>query len=348
MPERDTDLRVLIVKTSSLGDVVHTLPALTDAAEALPNLYFDWVVEEAFAPIPAWHPAVVQVIPVALRRWRKAPFSRQTREQWHEFRHRISAADYDVVIDAQGLLKSAWLARLASGARHGLDRHSAREGLAALSYQHRHHVPRGCHAIERVRELFASVLGYAVHHTEPDYGIFTGDPATVNSTLVFLHATSWPSKHWPEEYWQELVRLAAQAGYRIALPWGTENEHQRSERLAASADGAYVPEAMDLNEIAALLASARGAVAVDTGLGHLAAALSLPTVSLYGPTDSQLTGTRGHFQAQLHAGFGCAPCLQRQCTFRGASNVKPACFETVTPAQAWQTLQELINQKDNQ
>lgn len=325
---------------------MHTLPALTDAAEALPNMYFDWLVEEAFAPIPSWHPAVVQVIPVALRRWRKGPLSKQTRQQWREFKHRVTAADYDAIIDAQGLLKSAWLTRMASGTRHGLDRHSAREGLASLVYDHKHHVPRDAHAIERVRELFASVLGYAVHHTEPDYGIFTGDPVVGPPTLVFLHATSWTSKHWPEGYWQEMIKLAAQAGYRIALPWGSDAERQRSEQLAAVADSAYVPDAMDLNGIAGLLASATGAVAVDTGLGHLAAAFSVPTVSLYGPTDSQLTGTRGHFQAQLHAGFGCAPCLQRQCSYRGDSTVKPACFEDVTPARAWLTLQDLIKQKD--
>ena len=338
--------RALIIKTSSLGDVIHALPALTDAVQAIPEIRFDWVVEEAFAPIPSWHPAVVQVIPVALRRWRKAPFSRQTHAQWHEFRHRIGAADYDLVIDAQGLLKSAWLTRMASGEHHGMDRHSAREGLASLAYDHKHHIPKGGHAIERLRELFSSALGYAVHHTEPDYGIFTGDPHAVERTLVFLHATSWSSKHWPEEYWQEMIGLAAEAGFTIVLPWGSEDERERSERLATAAESAQVPPAMDLNSIAGLLSSATGAIAVDTGLGHLAAAFALPTVSLYGPTDQQLTGTRGHFQAQLQSDFGCAPCLQRKCSYKEESEVTPACFEATTPDRVWQTLQQLIKQKE--
>lgn len=339
-------MRVLIVKTSSLGDVVHALPALTDAAQALPNMYFDWVVEEAFAPIPAWHQAVVQVIPVALRRWRKAPFSRQTRKQWHEFRHRIEAADYDIVIDAQGLLKSAWLTRMASGEHHGMDRHSAREGIASLAYDYKHHIPRGGHAIERLRELFSCALGYAVHHTEPDYGIFTGDKGTIGRSLVFLHATSWPSKHWPEEYWREMIILATEAGYKVLLPWGSEEERLRSERLASVSESAHVPAVMDLNGIAELLSSASGAIAVDTGLGHLAAALSLPTVSLYGSTNPALTGTRGHYQSQLQADFGCAPCLQRKCSYSGESSVSPACYETLAPKRVWQTLQKLMSEKE--
>ena len=338
--------RVLVIKTSSLGDVVHALPALTDAVQARPELRFDWVVEEAFAPVPSWHPAVVQVIPIALRRWRKAPFSRQTRAQWHEFRHRIQAAEYDVVIDAQGLLKSAWLTRMASGTHHGMDRHSAREGIASLAYDQKHFVARGKHAIERLRELFSAALGYAVHHTEPDYGIFTGDPEDRRRQLVFLHATSWPSKHWPEVYWQEVIRLAAQAGFQILLPWGDAEERSRSERLASVSDAAAVPQAMDLNGIAAMLSSATGAIAVDTGLGHLAAAFAVPTVSLYGPTDPQLTGTRGHFQVQYQADFGCAPCLQRQCSYRGPASVSPACVEALTPDKVWQALQDLIEQKE--
>ena len=340
-------MRVLIIKTSSLGDVVHTLPALTDAALALPNIHFDWVVEEAFAPIPAWHPAVAQVIPVALRRWRKTPFSRQTRKQWHEFRQRIEATDYDLVIDAQGLLKSAWLTRMASGEHHGLDRHSAREGLASLAYEQKHHVPKGGHAIDRVRELFSSVLGYAVHHTEPDYGISNDNKEANDPTLIFLHATSWPSKHWPEEYWREMISLAAAAGFQIILPWGSEEERLRSERLALLAESARVPAAMDLNGIAELLSSASGAIAVDTGLGHLAAALSLPTVSLYGSTNPTLTGTRGRHQAQLQADFDCAPCLQRKCSYSGDSSVSPACYGTISPDKVWQTLQKLISEKEN-
>ena len=105
-------MRVLVVKMSSLGDVIHTLPALTDAAAAIPGITFDWVVEEGFAEIPAWHPAVDTVIPIALRRWRKHPWRDFRGPQWRACRQALRRQHYDAVIDAQGLLKSVFVARL--------------------------------------------------------------------------------------------------------------------------------------------------------------------------------------------------------------------------------------------
>ncbi len=340
-------MRVLIIKTSSLGDVLHTLPALTDARTANPDISFDWIIEEAFAPIPSWHSAVNQVIPVALRRWRKSPFSKQTRQQWHEFRRRIKADDYDLVIDAQGLIKSAWLTHLSKGTSHGLNRQSAREGLVAFSYDVVHQVDKGQHAIERVRELFAKALDYPLPESPPDYGIYTGDPDNRSRQLVFLHGTTWQSKHWPEQYWLEMVELATNDGYQVQLPWGNDEERARAERLAQDNEKVRVSPAMDLNGIASLLASSTGAVAVDTGLGHLAAALSLPNVSLYGSTDPFLTGTRGSHQAQLKVNFECSPCLDRKCRYTKTSVVSPACYQTLPPTHVWQKLQQLIDEKEN-
>ncbi len=340
-------MHVLIIKTSSLGDVVHTLPALTDARAAIPDIRFDWIVEEAFAPIPRLHGAVDQVIPVALRRWRKSPFSKQTRLQWHEFRNAIKAVDYDRVIDAQGLIKSAWLTRMARGTSHGLNRQSAREGLVAFSYDVVHQIDKGQHAIQRVRELFAKALHYPLPERPPDYGIRTGDHGKTTRQLVFLHGTTWQSKHWPEVYWQELLEFATKNNYQVQLPWGNDEEKIRAERLALNNDRVQVSPEMDLNGLASLLSSSTGGVAVDTGLGHLAAALSLPTVSLYGSTDPSLTGTRGKYQGQLKVGFECAPCLRRQCQYTKQAAVSPACYQTLQPTQVWHTLQQLIYEKEN-
>ena len=152
-------MKVLLVKTSSLGDVVHTLPALTDAQRAIPGIRFDWVVEEGFAEIPTWHPAVDQVIPVAIRRWRKSPWQTLRSGEWRRFKARLRETRYDLVIDAQGLLKSAWLTRYVKAPVAGLDRDSAREPLAARFYDRCYAVPREQHALERVRQLFAQALG---------------------------------------------------------------------------------------------------------------------------------------------------------------------------------------------
>ncbi len=335
-------MRVLIIKTSSLGDVVHTLPALTDARAAIPDISFDWIVEEAFAPIPRLHGAVDQVIPVALRRWRKSPFLKQSRQQWQEFRQRIKTTDYDLVIDAQGLIKSAWLTRMAKGTSHGLNRQSAREGLVAFSYDVAHQVDKGQHAIERLRQLFAKALDYPLPERQPDYGISTGDHGKTSRQLVFLHGTTWQSKHWPESYWQELLDFTTNNNYRVQLPWGNDEEKARAERLAQSNVLVQVSPAMDLNGLASLLSTSAGAVAVDTGLGHLAAALSLPTVSIYGSTDPSLSGTRGNYQSRLKVEFDCAPCLRRQCQYTQDAAVSPACYQTLQPAQVWHTLQQLM------
>lgn len=165
-------MRVLIVKTSSMGDVLHTLPALTDAAQAIPGIRFDWVVEEGFAQIPSWHESVERVIPVAIRRWRKARFSAPIKAERQAFREAVQAVKYDAIIDAQGLVKSAALVtRLAHGVKHGMDWQTAREPLASLFYNRRHHIAKQQHAVERTRELFAKSLGYAKPQTQGDYAI---------------------------------------------------------------------------------------------------------------------------------------------------------------------------------
>ncbi|MBI2379937.1 MAG: lipopolysaccharide heptosyltransferase I [Gammaproteobacteria bacterium] len=338
-------MRVLIIKTSSLGDVIHTLPALSDAARAIPGIRFDWVVEESFAEIPAWHPAVATVIPVAIRRWRKHLLSLRRDPVYRRFVAVLAESPYDAVIDAQGLLKSAWIGFKARGPRHGLDADSAREPLASWCYQYKHRVPRGQHAVERVRQLFAQALGYALPDTPADYGL---DGARLFETevaprrLMFLHGTTWVTKHWPESYWRELARLATAAGYTVRLPWGSAEEEARARRIAGLSPAIEVLPKLNLRGVARELASCQAAVAVDTGLGHLAAALAVPTVSLYGPTNPALTRAYGPGQVHLAAEFQCAPCLRKQCTYTGASEVQPACFGRLPPERVWQALEALL------
>jgi len=290
------------VKMSSLGDVIHTLPALSDALAALPGIRFDWVVEEAFAEVATWHDAVDRVIPVAIRRWRKHPVKDFTGPEWRGFRRTLRARQYDAVIDAQGLLKSAFITRLVRGPRHGMDRSSVRERLAALAYDHPIRVPRELHAVERTRLLFSRALGYSLPRTLGDYGLTQltiPRLPRIPLHILFLHGSAQRSKLWPEAGWQALARLAATAGYRIWLPWGNEEERGRAQRIAVAAANAEVLPRLGLGELAARLQQVSGAVAVDTGLGHLGAALATPTVSLYGPTSARLVGTYGSNQVHI-------------------------------------------------
>lgn len=286
--------RTLLVKTSSLGDVIHNLPVIADIRAAGGDMAFDWLVEESFAEIPALHPQVAAVITVSLRRWRRELLRAATWRELSALRRTLRGRSYDVVLDTQGLLKSALLARLARGARHGQDRASAREPLAALFYDHVHPVARGRHAVERNRDLAAQALGYPQPQTPPDYGIHAPmeelPKGLARDCVVCLHGTSRDSKLWPEQLWQELGRGLIAEGTVPLLPWGSERERKRAERIAAAIKGAQVLPRLGLRALAAVLAHARAAVGVDSGLTHLAVALGRPTVAIYTDTSPHLTG----------------------------------------------------------
>ena len=332
-------MRTLIIKTSSLGDVLHTLPAVTDAARHKPGMRFDWVVEEAFAEVPAWHAAVDGVIPVAIRRWKHQLLHALRNGEPQALVRRLRSTQYAHVIDAQGLIKSAVMARCARGPRSGLDRDSAREPLAARAYDHRFAIARNQHAVTRVRQLFAAALDYPVPQTPPDYGIKAHFPDhSRQSYLVFLHGTTWATKHWPDDYWVRLATMATAAGRQVKLPWGTATEQQRARQIAAVSDAIEVLPRMSLGELAAVIAAAGAVVGVDTGLVHLAAALGTPCITLYGSTDPGLIGTVGESQIHLQAQFPCAPCQERKCSYRGMSEVFPACYTSLSPENVWEVL----------
>ena len=338
-------MRALIIKTSSLGDVLHTLPAVTDATLHKPGLRFDWVVEEAFAEVPAWHVAVDEVIPVALRRWKHRPLQAlRAGEPQAAVRH-LRRRHYEHIIDAQGLIKSAMIARFAHGPRSGLDRDSAREPVAARAYDNTFAIARNQHAVQRVRQLFAAALDYPVSDESPDYGIKQHFPQRARQPyLVFLHGTTWPTKHWPDDYWLSLAAMAAAAGLQVKIPWGNAIEQQRAQQIAAVADAIEVLPRMQLGELAAVIAAAGAVVGVDTGLVHLAAALGTPCITLYGSTDPGLIGTLGESQLQLQVQFPCAPCQQRKCRYPDETGVFPACYSTLDPERVWSELSQMLVQ----
>jgi heptosyltransferase I len=297
---------ILFVKTSSLGDVVHHCPAVSDAAKHVPGARIDWVVEEPFAGVAAMHPAVRRVIPVSVRRWRGALWHPGVWSEMSEFRRLLAAERYDVVIDTQSLLKSALVCRFAVGTRHGMDRASAREPLAARFYDVRHLVPRALHAVERNRRLTAASLGYALNG-DCSYGLRVNGAAPAQGGYsVLLTMTSRADKLWPEARWIELGRAL---GAPVVLPWGSEPERQRAERIAGGIGEAKVPQRMSLRELGELFSRSRAVVGLDTGLTHLAAALGAPTVGIYCGSDPSLTGLYGAARARNVGAPGRAPAV---------------------------------------
>jgi heptosyltransferase-1 len=286
--------RILLIKTSSLGDVVHNLPVVADILAHAPTAVIDWVVEAAFADIPRLHPRVRRVIPVGLRRWRGALWRPQTWREIAAFRRELRSETYDLVIDTQGLVKSALLAVLAHGPRCGQDRKSVREALASVFYERRFHVARGRHAVERNRDLAAQTLGYAPPQSAPDYGLRVPRdrlPENLREPFVVcLHGTSRESKCWPRPYWSSLAQEFLRRGLAPVFPWGNDAERERARAIAESAPGALVLPRLPLQRLAVVLDRAKAVVGVDTGLVHLAAALARPTVAIYTDTSPTLTG----------------------------------------------------------
>ena len=287
---------ILFIKTSSLGDVIHHMPAAADARRYFPDARIAWVVEEAFAPLLRLHPAVNEVIPVATRRWRGSRMvAPSTWSEMRAFAHRVRARSYDAVIDTQGLFfKSALIARFARGTRHGYDRNSIKEPLASIFYNVRHAVSRDLHAIERNRRLTALSLGYSPGGAL-DYDLDRARLKTPSEKpyAVFVHASAQPAKRWPEERWIETGRALHGRGLEIVLPWGSDDERTAAERIAASLPGARVPDKAPLDAMARLIAGASLVVGVDTGLLHLAAALGVPLVAIFVASEPGLTGPMG-------------------------------------------------------
>ena len=305
--------RILLVKTSSLGDVIHNLPVVSDIRANVPDARIDWVCEAPYANLVQLHSGVQYAFPVNLRYLKKNLFSAGA---WREFlanKRAIGSGRYEFIIDTQGLVKSAWIATFAQGSRYGFARDSAREPLASRFYHHTFHVPGNQHAVERNRELAARSLGYAVPPTM-DYGLRAGNTrldwlqrAQISRYAVFLHATSRAEKCWPEIHWGALGNALTAQGLRIVLPWGTIAEKGASDRIAALVPQSVVAPPIHLVEAAQMLANAALVVGVDTGLAHLAVAAGAPTIGIYTATDPGHTGLFGGRRIVNLGGEGVMP-----------------------------------------
>ena len=325
--------KILLVKLSSLGDVVHALPVVQDIHAALPGAQIDWVAEKSFAAIVALHPGVRRVIPCEIRRWRKSPLSAVTRQQWNAFKADLRQTGYDAVIDLQGLTKSAVVARLArlapGGQRYALANQTEGSGyeaptrwLADVAIRVNPHI----HAVQRSRELAGRALGYTPDAV-PDFGLkrlFVHDlraqtaPEKIAKKIAFVHGTSRADKEWPLGDWVALGRRFNAAGWQVALAHGSAREQATSQAIAdalnesqpAQAIGdsanAIVWPLMSLDALTRELARCGGVIGVDSGVSHIAVALDLPHVQLYNVDTAWRTGPDGASGRQVS--MFAAPC----------------------------------------
>ena len=301
-------MKILLVKLSSLGDVVHTLPALQDILVAMPDAQIDWVVEKAFAPLLSQVKGVQRIIPCELRRWRQSFWTAQTRREWRAFKADFQAARYDAVIDLQGLTKSAlvaWLAKLTShGKRYAMANQTEGSGyeaptrwVADVAITQEPHV----HAVARARVLAAEALGYELKNSKigVNYGLNMPIAQSIRGQeapkkIAFIHGTSRQDKTWPLQHWQALGQRLLGQGYQVMLVHGNADELLTSRAIAAQlGHHSVVLPLLSLAELTQELGACHGAIGVDSGVSHIAAALGLPHVQIYNFDTAWRTGPLG-------------------------------------------------------
>lgn len=314
-----------------MGDLIHTMPAITDLAKARPDIELHWLVEEGFTDIPLWHPFVKKVHACAIRRWRKSFFKSSTRNEMKALRESLRAENFDWVIDAQGLVKSALMVRWLDCPKHGYDKNSIREPLASFFYSNKYRIDRKQDAISRNRQLFAAAGQYILPAQAADFGLAVRKPDAFivreKSYALFLHGTNWSSKVWPVQYWRNLAESLAERGLDVLIAWGSQEEKARAEHIAQGLS-ATVLEKQSLNAMAYLLQHASIVVGSDTGLSHLAGALDTYTVGLYGASSSTLTGLNGRQVHSLQSDYACSPCLKKACPIIPEGGSIP-CYERI-------------------
>ncbi len=287
-----------------MGDLMHALPALTEASSHIENISFDWVVDTSFAFVPSWHPLVNKIITTDHRNWKKHLFSKNSRKSLKEVINQINEKDYDLVVDMQNNLKSAFISYLCKHDVVGMDSKSAREYPAHLAYNEKINVNKKLHAIDRQKKLLGDALGYNFKQGKVDYGAsfksFTKPRIKLpDKYCVLVQNASWVTKQWSIGNWQNLIRYLENKGIDMLLPSGNLDELERAKEICSVSKKAQAIDLMPLNEIAYIVKNANFCICSDTGLAHLSALTETPSITLYGPTKTSLIGTTGINQNHL-------------------------------------------------
>jgi len=347
-------MKILIVKVSALGDIVHALPVLAHLHAVQPGIFIDWLVESSFAPLLEDHPLLRKIIHLDTRGWRRQGSLAAIRGSWRVGRQ-LRKENYDVVLDLQGNSKTGLFTWL-SGApkRFGFDRHQAREWLNTLSTNCKVPIPLECHHISS-RYLQIARYAFPGETNVPLCGPLSVQARAAQAVAAMLdeyrlsrgefivahYGTTWETKLWPLDHWVELTRsLVLKQGYQLVLTWGNDVEKHAAEHIAEACQGrAVIWPRGTLQELVALLAAARLVIGADTGPVHIAAAVGTPTVSIFRVTDSQRNGPPGDGHMRIQAAMDCSPCLRKSC------DLDRECGQSVTVNSVNNAVEMLIGQK---
>lgn len=340
-------MKILLIKMSSMGDIFHTFPAVTDLLQFQPDTELHWVVEEGFAEIVSWHPGVARIIPISLRRWMKM----RNLQAWQEFKQwkaELNKTQYDLVIDAQGLFKSLMIAKSSKCKNiQGYDKKSARESWVSFFYHQGYFVDKYLHAVQRTRQLLSKICQYPIDENFT-FGIqqYFAPIQKKPGQLIFIVGTSWSTKLWAPEEWKTLTNIALAAGYQVDIIWGSEEEKALADSIVHDCPGATRPDKrMSITSVAEKLVSATAVVGLDTGFSHLAGALEIPTIALYGATSPVKVGLIGAHtrNLKLENELDCMPCHKRYCKLLPEKSTDcPPCLSGIKAQLVWQVLLKKI------
>ena len=341
-------MKILIVKLSSIGDIIHTFPAIIDAKRHISDLTIDWLVDENFESIPKLlnysknNQIVNQIISIPLRKTKKKI---KYITSFLSNLLKLRSQKYDLIIDAQGLLKSALIAKYIKSTKLvGFNWSSCREPLASCLYKYKVNIEKQLHAITRIRKLFSLALNYTIDFDKENYidsGLdkqcFLKLPELVvkkiDKYIVFLHGTTWETKYWDNQYWQQLNQLLTTKNIYVVVTFSNSKEQQFVEQLAANSNNVIILPQMNIEQIACMLANASAVVAVDTGFAHLTGALNTPIVTIYGATCTYKSAVAGNNSINLQSQYHCSPCLSKICLEYKykRSAIKQPCLKEITP-----------------
>ena len=347
-------MKVLIIKVSALGDIVHALPVLAHLHAVQPDISVDWLVESSFAPLLENHPLLRKVVQLDTRGWRRQGSMAAIRGSWMIGR-RLRGETYDVVLDLQGNSKSGLFTWLSGASkRFGFDRSQAREWLNTLTTNCKVSIPPECH---HVSSRYLQIARYAFPgetdvplcgplpvQVEAEHAVsamLEGHSVTPGEFIVAHYGTTWETKLWPLDHWAELTRaLVLDQGHQLVLTWGNDVERHAAERMAEACQGrAVIWPRGTLQELVALLAAARLVIGADTGPVHIAAAVGTPTVSIFRVTDSQRNGPPGDGHIRIQAAMDCSPCLRKSC------DLDRECGQSVSVTSVNDAVAKLIGRK---
>jgi len=328
--------RILVVRLGAMGDIIHTLPAVAQLKSRFPNAHVTWVIESKWKPLLEGNPHVDQVITIPLSQWRRYPGSLSTWRSFRSFCDRLRQSEFDTAVDFQGLLKSAVVAYI-SGARRvvGFDKKALRERIAALFYSDCV-IPYSKHVVDQNRDL-TMMMGAQKSHAI--FSLPSGQPSPLLPDGEFILAAplaGWTSKQWPAKYYAELARLMwCDRGIPLVVDCAPQDSTYVEQICIGAPKGSCIVHNSSLNELIAATRRAQAVVGVDSGPLHLAAALDVPGVAIYGPTDPIRNGP-----------YGNSIFLMRYpgtiTSYRRSKKIDPSMF-MIHPDRVWETLRNILD-----